>query len=130
MILMVMVAVAAAGLPRAAWADAAATPAALGAPALGALQPSARALALVALQPDDEDPPPRVDRRIEEKPVEVKRVEDDRPIYKKWWFWALTVAVVGATVTAGVLAAQDTPTPPPLGCPPATLACFGDGRMQ
>lgn len=93
-------------------------------PPLGLLQPSARAL----LQPDDEDPPPRVDRTVVEKPVEKKRVEDDRPIYKTWWFWALTAAVVGGTVTAGVLTIKGSPAPPPLGCPPSTLACFGDGR--
>jgi hypothetical protein len=87
------------------------------------LQPSARALA----QGDSDDPPLR--RR--ETPVvkqEPQKVElDEAPIYKKWWFWALTAAVVGGVVTVGVLSNKPTETFPHA-CPPSTVLCFGDGR--
>ena len=34
---------------------------------------------------------------------EAEAIEEDRPFYKKWWFWAIVVAVVaGAMVAATV----------------------------
>jgi hypothetical protein len=87
------------------------------------LQPSTRALA----QGDSEDPPLR--RR--ETPVvkqEPQKVElDEAPIYKKWWFWALTAVVVGGVVAVGVLSNKPTETFPHA-CPSSSVLCFGDGR--
>src|SRR4051794_36708576 len=59
------------------------------------LQPSARALA------QGDDPPVRRAAPVvkEEAP---RRGDADQPLYKKWWFWALTAAVVGGTVALGV----------------------------
>jgi hypothetical protein len=87
------------------------------------LQPSPRALA----QGDSEDPP--LKRR--ETPVvkqEPEKVElDQPPLYKKWWFWALTAAVVGGVVTVGVLSNQPAKSYPHA-CPVGSVLCFGDGR--
>jgi hypothetical protein len=88
------------------------------------LHPSTRALAAA-----DDEPPPHLDPRTV-KPKPVKAVpEEEKPVYKKWWFWALTAAVVGGTVIFGVSTfkpAQHLPT----ACPPMDVACFGDGRPQ
>jgi hypothetical protein len=101
---------------------------ALSAPVLGEvrgpLKPSARALAVA------DEPPPHADpRAVKPPPTQVTVVQDDTPVYKKWWFWALTAAVVGGTVAFGAL--TFTPAEPrPRACPPATRLCFGDGRPQ
>lgn len=57
----------------------------------------------------------------------VPPVEDEVPAYKRWWFWALTAAVVGGTIALGALAI-DPSTPQARGCTADALACFGDGR--
>jgi hypothetical protein len=89
------------------------------------LKPSPRALAAA----DGDEPPPHVDPAKLRKP-EPKKVElDDSPVYKKWWFWVVTAAVVGGTIAYGAL----TFTPAearPHACPPSTRVCFGDGRAQ
>jgi hypothetical protein len=90
------------------------------------LRPSPRALAAAT---QDEPPPhaePATLRRPEPKP-EV--VVDEAPVYKKWWFWALTAAVVGGTVAFGA-ATFEASRPRARACPPSTLVCFGDGRPQ
>jgi hypothetical protein len=88
------------------------------------LHPSPRALAAA----DDEPPAHEDSRAVKPRPVKAAP-EDEAPVYKKWWFWALTAAVVGGTVLFGVTTfkpAQHLPT----ACPPTTVACFGDGRPQ
>jgi hypothetical protein len=87
------------------------------------LRPSQYALAAA----DDEDPPPREDpRALKKKPVEAVP-QDEKPIYKTWWFWALTAAVVGGTVAFGVSTFKPA-AHLPNACPPTAVACFGDGR--
>lgn len=56
-------------------------------------------------------------------------VVDDTPAYKKWWFWALTAAVVGGTVALGKWAV-DAGSDPAKGCAAGTRLCFGDGRTR
>ena len=90
------------------------------------LEPSPRALAAA----DSDEPPPHVDpsavRKAPPKPV---MAADDVPVYKKWWFWAVTAAVVGGTVALGAL--TFTPMEPrPRACPATSAVCFGDGRPQ
>jgi hypothetical protein len=88
------------------------------------LHPSTRALAAA----DDEDPPPREDRRaVKKQPEKAVEAEDEAPVYKKWWFWALTAAVVGGTVIFGVATFKPADHPPKA-CMPGTVACFGDRR--
>ena len=41
---------------------------------------------------------------------EVEAIEEDRPFYQKWWFWAIVVAVVAGTMVA-VTANNDTSNP-------------------
>ena len=41
---------------------------------------------------------------------EAEAIEEDRPIYKKWWFWAIVVAVVAGAMVA-VTANNDTSNP-------------------
>ena len=41
---------------------------------------------------------------------EAEASEEDRPIYKKWWFWAIVVAVVAGAMVA-VTATNDTSNP-------------------
>ena len=41
---------------------------------------------------------------------EAEASEEDRPIYKKWWFWAIVVAVVAGAMVA-VTANNDTSNP-------------------
>jgi hypothetical protein len=90
------------------------------------LEPSPRALAATA----GDEPPPYVDPATLRQPPPTKVVttpEREAPLYKKWWFWALTAAVVGGTAAFGAA------TYKPLGhsaqaCPLNTLVCFGDGR--
>jgi hypothetical protein len=86
--------------------------------------PSARALAAAG---DDEPPPHEDPLKVKPKPVKKAEPEEEAPVYKKWWFWALTAAVVGGTVIFGVSTfkpAQHLPA----ACPPMAVACFGDGR--
>ena len=84
-----------------------------------------------------EEPPPtrsqvlekqRRDEALQAK-QEKKPVADDTPVYKRWWFWALTAAVVGGTVALGVWAIEPTRTPAK-NCAPGVIACFGDGRRN
>ncbi|HXU82873.1 MAG TPA: hypothetical protein VN914_15845 [Polyangia bacterium] len=88
------------------------------------LHPSQRALAAAG----DDEPPPHADPRAQKAtPARKAEPEEETPIYKKWWFWALTGAVVGGTVIFGVAAfkpAQHLPA----ACDPMAVACFGDGR--
>jgi hypothetical protein len=85
--------------------------------------PSPRALAAAG----DDDPPPRNASRAVKEPAADAAPKEETPIYKKWWFWALTAAVVGGTVAFGV--AKFKPAVHlPHACPPAAVACFGDGR--
>ena len=92
----------------------------------GVLKPSPRALAAA----DGDEPPAHVDPATVLKPApKPVAAEDDTPVYKKWWFWALTAAVVGGTAAFGALtftAAEARPR----ACPPSTRTCFGDGRPQ
>ena len=60
--------------------------------------------------------------------VEPDKQVDERPYYKKWWFWALTAAVVGGTVALGVWAVEPT-TKPAQSCEATAIACFGAGRQ-
>jgi hypothetical protein len=53
--------------------------------------------------------------------------EDESPVYTKWWFWAITGAVVVGTVGLVVWASQPTDTPAKP-CSAGTLVCFGEGR--
>ena len=41
---------------------------------------------------------------------EAEASEEDRPFYKKWWFWAIVVAVVAGAMVA-VTANNDTSNP-------------------
>ena len=41
---------------------------------------------------------------------EAEAIEEDRPFYKKWWFWAIVVAVVAGAMVA-VTANNDTSNP-------------------
>ena len=41
---------------------------------------------------------------------EAETSEEDRPFYKKWWFWAIVVAVVAGAMVA-VTANNDTSNP-------------------
>ena len=41
---------------------------------------------------------------------EAEDSEEDRPIYKKWWFWAIVVAVVAGVLVAAT-ANNDTSNP-------------------
>src|SRR3954454_11929787 len=76
------------------------------------MHPSQRALAAAG----DDEPPSHQDRR----PAKVQPVtpvpQEESPIYKKWWFWALTGAVVGGIVICGVATFKPTPHAP-MACP-------------
>src|SRR5688500_8545211 len=50
-------------------------------------------------------------------------VPDETPAYKRWWFWALTAAVVGGTVALGAWAV-DSGSNPPKGCAATSAVCF------
>jgi hypothetical protein len=90
------------------------------------LAPSPRALAAA----DSDEPPPHVDpATVRKAPPRPVMAADEVPVYKKWWFWAVTAAVIGGTVAFGVL--TFTPIDPhPRACPATARVCFGDGRMQ
>jgi hypothetical protein len=89
------------------------------------LRPSPRALAAA------DEPPPHVDPLAPKRPVPAQVVVqlDDAPVYKKWWFWVMTAAVIGGTVAFGALTFKPA-EPHPRACPITTLVCFGDGRAQ
>ncbi len=86
-----------------------------------------RLLRPLLLAPADE-PPPR-ERLAVVRPVAAvqPKKDDDAPIYKQWWFWALTAAVVGGTVALGVAVIEPQGSRP-RPCAPGLLTCFGDGR--
>lgn len=88
------------------------------------LAPSERALAAA-----DDEPPPRDTRIVRRSTTATVAVADEAPVYKKWWFWALTAVVVGGTIAFGV-ATNEPPQHLPHACPPGTATCFGDGRSQ
>jgi hypothetical protein len=90
------------------------------------MHPSARALAMAG---DDEPPPHEDPRAVKKQPVKVAGPAEEAPLYKKWWFWALTAAVVGGTVIFGVTTFKPA-VHVPNACPVGTIACFGDGRPQ
>ncbi len=85
-------------------------------------------------QVDDETPtalsgtpePTETDELLTKAPARPADDEEDS-VFKTWWFWALTAAVVGGTVALGVWAAQPEDQPAGL-CSPGVIACFGDGR--
>ena len=89
------------------------------------LRPSPRALAAA----DKDEPPPHADQApLQRQPVKPVATDDDSPVYRKWWFWAVAAAVVGGTIAFGAL----TFTPAdarPRACPTTSRLCFGDGRQ-
>ena len=97
--------------------------------------------AQLALQVEDPEAPPKSrsellgqqeeERQRAEAEAELARKQQqvDTPYYRKWWFWALSAAVVGGTVALGVWAV-DPGTKPANACPAGVLVCFGDGRME
>lgn len=82
---------------------------------------------------DDETPsaltgaPSAVDETEATAQKPVRMDEEESSVFKTWWFWALTAAVIGGTVALGVWAAQPEEQPAGL-CSPNVIACFGDGR--
>lgn len=86
------------------------------------LAPSLGALAAA----DQDDPPPR-GGVVAKKKAEPTEPVEEKPVYKTWWFWALTAAVVGGTVIFGVATFKPTENAP-LACVSGVVACFGDGR--
>ena len=60
--------------------------------------------------------------------AEKKKQEADAPYYKKWWFWALTAAVVGGTVALGAWAVEPERPLRPAPAASGVIGCFGDGR--
>jgi hypothetical protein len=88
------------------------------------LKPSPRALAAA----DGDEPPPHADPAVKKAPPKPVAMADDVPVYKKWWFWVVTAAVVGGTVAFGALT-FDAVQPRPTACPTTSRVCFGDGRL-
>src|SRR4051794_341527 len=84
--------------------------------------PSQRALAAA-----DDEPPPRGAPTVKRVTATPVTAVDEKPVYTKWWFWALTAAVVGGTIALGV-ATNEAPQHLPHACPAGTASCFGDGR--
>jgi hypothetical protein len=82
---------------------------------------------LAALAAADDDPPLPGGRAVIRKTPETTGPVEETPVYKTWWFWALTAAVVGGTVIFGVATFKPTENAP-LACVPGVVACFGDGR--
>jgi hypothetical protein len=88
------------------------------------LHPSVRALAAA----DDDEPPPHQDpRAANKKEVKTTAPADEAPVYKRWWFWALTAAVVGGVAIVGISTFKPAPHVP-MACQPGSITCFGDGR--
>ncbi|MDX2019079.1 MAG: hypothetical protein SF187_02480 [Deltaproteobacteria bacterium] len=100
-------------------------------PASGAGTPAAPAQPLdnetpAGLQGGEAAPAPVAD--AEETKAKAPLVEDEeKSVFKTWWFWALTAGIVASTVALGVWAAQPGDTPARI-CQPGVIACFGDGR--
>ncbi len=96
-----------------------------------ARQISRTALLNVAdLPPGEPAPPSGLQDLIARKSTEPKPATaqaDDAPAYKKVWFWALTIGLIGGTVALVKWAAKPT-NEPPRPCPSGVSACFGDGR--
>src|SRR5215210_3559964 len=88
------------------------------------LHPSARALAAA-----DEPPPSRDEAPAVKQATTTDIPEEPKPLYKTWWFWALTAAVVGGTIIFGVATFKPAENLP-RACPLGAVACFGDGRLQ
>jgi hypothetical protein len=93
-----------------------------------------RETAALALAQDETPPPTRsqvlADKEREQAlqaEADKKKLVADVPYYKKWWFWALSAAVVGGTVALGVWAI-DPSVPPARACSIGVIGCFGDGR--
>lgn len=105
--------------------------------AFGGMQPAAaadRLPNLTTLLAIDDPSASRSAIDGEEQPVSVAAgqpasavPEDEAPVYKRWWFWALTGAVVVGTVGLVAWASQTTESPA-RPCAAGTLVCFGDGR--
>lgn len=99
-----------------------------------ALEPAAVARQVAQAAPNGVTPPPAdpmltpAPRGQTSRAGEVT-VADETPAYKKWWFWALTAAVVGGTVALGTWAV-DAGSDPAKGCAAGTVLCFGDGRTR
>lgn len=87
------------------------------------LHPSVRALAAA----DDDEPPPHEDPRAAKKKAKPTAPVEETPVFKKWWFWALTAAVVGGVAIVGISTFKPAPHVP-MACQPGTITCFGDGR--
>jgi hypothetical protein len=95
------------------------------------------ARATAALAQADETPPPTRSQVLAQQQreeaaravAEKKKVQADAPYYKKWWFWALTGAIVGGTVALGFWAIEPSPVPA-RACSLGVIGCFGDGRSS
>lgn len=73
---------------------------------------------------------PTAEPEADQSPAVKKQVamdEEEPSVFKTWWFWTLTAAIVGGTVGLGIWAAQPEDSPART-CSPGTIACFGDGR--
>jgi hypothetical protein len=111
------------------------TSALLPAPAAQARDLVRETAALALAQTQDETPPPTRSQVLADKQreqtlqaeAEKKKLVADVPYYKKWWFWALSAAVVGGTVALGIWAI-DPSVPPARACSIGVIGCFGDGR--
>ena len=97
---------------------------------------AAATVALAQTQPATDEPPPTRSEKLAQQQREAdartqaenqKKEGVEKPYYKKWWFWALTAAVVGGTVALGVWAVEPSQVPA-RACSPGVIGCFGDGR--
>jgi hypothetical protein len=77
---------------------------------------------------DDDEPPPHQDPRAIKKQVKPTTPAEETPVFKKWWFWALTAAVVGTVAIVGASTFKPA-THAAQACVPGTVTCFGDGRQ-
>ena len=77
-----------------------------------------------------QDEPPVAGARELTDPPPQPPPADDIPVYKNFWFWVLTAAMVGGVITAGVVLDKPMPSKPHP-CPmPMVTICFGDGRAR
>lgn len=53
-------------------------------------------------------PEPATKVQVAATPLDARPGSERRPVYKKWWFWTLTVAAVAGGVTAAVLLTRKT----------------------
>jgi hypothetical protein len=107
--------------------------------AASSLAPAAQARDLVraaAMVAQADEPPPTRSEKLAQQQREAdaraqaegqKKETVEAPYYKKWWFWALTAAVVGGTVALGIWAVEPSAVPA-RACNPGVIGCFGDGR--